>query len=96
MTLQKAVESLLDVVRLQSQSIDRLGEKIEQSSDRTEASIDRLSGEITKLTVQVGSFASSVSEMKATMRQLVTETQQQNETAKLQAQNVAALIELVR
>lgn len=92
MSLEKAVEALVDVVRLQGQqqsaSINELRQSIEASNDRTEVSIDRLSGEITKLTVQVGSFASSINEIRALSRQILTAIEGERTVAMQQAQNI--------
>lgn len=81
MSLERAIASLADIVQLQSQSIDRLSDRIEQSNDRTNAVIERL-------TVQVGSFSSSIIELKALSRQILTAIEGERAIAMQQAQNI--------
>jgi methyl-accepting chemotaxis protein len=63
---------------------------------QTNENINTLTSSIDNLTLNIGLTNSSINELKGLMRQLMTETQQQNETAKIQAENVAALIAVVR
>ncbi|MBD2019918.1 hypothetical protein H6F43_06920 [Leptolyngbya sp. FACHB-36] len=94
MSTNDTLRSLVDMAGLQNRSIERLRDSVEELRNLLGDSNNRLIGSIDALTVQVGSFASSMNELKGLMRQLTLETQQQNEVAKRQAENIAELIQL--
>ncbi len=108
---RSAIDSLVESSMLQSQSIRDLRDTIAQSnqqlSDRIEQVNSNLTSRIEDLAVQIGHQSQSIDRLERTLDSgfnrleqaidnLVQESRQNNETAKLQAQNVAELIKTVQ
>lgn len=104
---RSATDSLIEASMLQSQSIRDLRETIAQSNqqlaNRIDQMSDRLGNQISDLAVQVSTLTNSITSqsnrldrIETAIDNLVQESRQNNETAKLQAQNVAELIKTVQ
>lgn len=104
---RSATDSLIEASMLQSQSIrdlretiaqsnQQLSDRIEQSFASSNATIERLGMKIDDLAVQVGNLTTAITDQKRAIDGLLEESRQNNETAKLQAQNVAELIKTVQ
>lgn len=57
--------------------------------------INVLGGEIKKLATAISQQTSNIAEQKSSIDHLVEESRQHNETAKIQAENIARLIDVV-
>ena len=97
--LNRAIEALADITSMQGRQISDLRESMQQSnqqlSDRIDQMGDRLGSKIDDLAVQVGALTSAVLDQKRSVDGLVEESRSYNESAKIQAENVANLIKVV-
>jgi methyl-accepting chemotaxis protein len=104
---RSAIDSLIEVSMLQTQSIRDMGDRMEQANQRLSDRIDqmgeRLGNQISDLAAQVSILTSSINgqsnrldRIETAIDTLVAESRQNNETAKIQSQNVTELIKTVQ
>jgi methyl-accepting chemotaxis protein len=94
--VERTLETLAEFADVHRRAITQTNENINALTAQIGTLSVNIASSIDALTVNMAQNNSSMNELKGLMRQLMAETQQQNETAKIQAENVAALIAVVR